>query len=93
VLFGHRPLSKMAPEDRARACYLYACLKFVSREFLTNSSIRQRFGIPDSNAATASRLINQAVDAGVIVPVDSDAAKRLMKYAPWWAAQGQRLQQ
>jgi len=49
-----------------RACYLHACLKYVNREHLTNTSVRGRFGIEQQNIATASRLIKEAVDAGVI---------------------------
>ncbi|MBF0476425.1 MAG: putative DNA binding domain-containing protein, partial [Deltaproteobacteria bacterium] len=31
VLFAHRPLTKMDKDDRVRACYLHACLKYVNR--------------------------------------------------------------
>lgn len=86
VIFAHRPLSEMDKADRIRACYLHACLKYVKREYLTNTSLRERFGIEAKNSAAASRLIKEAIEAGVIVPVDEDAARKLMKYAPWWAA-------
>jgi predicted HTH transcriptional regulator len=85
VLFAHRPLTKMDKEDRVRACYLHACLKYVNREHLTNTSVRGRFGIEQQNIATASRLIKEAVDAGVIAPVDPDSAKSHRRYVPWWA--------
>ena len=39
----------------------------------------------EKNSATASRLIKEAVEDGQIVPVDEDAAKKLMKYTPSWA--------
>lgn len=45
VLSAPRPLSKMDKEDRVRAVYLHACLRYVNREHLTNASVRQRFGI------------------------------------------------
>jgi predicted HTH transcriptional regulator len=86
VIFAHRPLTRMDKDDRVRACYLHACLKYVSRDYLTNTSLRERFGIDQQNSATASRLIKEAVEAGAISPVDEDAAKKLMKYVPWWAA-------
>lgn len=69
-----------------RACYLHACLKYGSREYLTNSSLRERFGIPLKNSATASRFSKEAVGAGEIVPYDPDAPPKMMKYVPWWAA-------
>jgi predicted HTH transcriptional regulator len=85
VLFAHRPLAEMSKEDRVRACYLHACLKYVNRSFLTNKSVRERFGIEPQNIAYASRLIKEAVEAGVIAPFAADAAPKMMKYVPWWA--------
>lgn len=86
VLFAHKPLSKMDKADRVRACYLHACLKYVNREYLTNRSVRERFGIDARNMAAASRLIKEAIDEKAIVPYDISAAPKLMKYVPWWAA-------
>ncbi len=85
VLFAHRSLTKMDKADRVRGCYLHACLKYVNREYLTNSSLRERFGIEQQNIAVASRLIKEAVEAGAIIPYDELAAPKLMKYIPWWA--------
>jgi len=89
VLLAHRSLTKMDRADRVRGCYLHACLRYVRREYLTNSSLRQRFGIEPRNIAVASRLIREAVDAGVIAPYDEAAAPKLMKYVPWWAKGGE----
>ena len=85
VLFSHKALSNMDKADRLRACYLHACLKYVTRSFLTNASLRERFGIEERNKATVSRYIREAVEAGMIKPFDEDAARRLMKYVPFWA--------
>ena len=71
--------------ERVRACYLHACLKYVSREFLTNTSLRQRFGVEEKNKAAVSRYIREAVDAEVIKPFNEDASRKLMKYVPYWA--------
>lgn len=86
ILFAHKPLSAMDRADRVRACYLHASLKYVNRDFLTNTSVRQRFGIELQNTATASRIIKEAVEAGAICPYDQNAAPKMMKYIPFWAA-------
>ena len=86
VLFGPRPLAEMNKEERVRACYWHACLKYVQREDVTNTTIRGRFGIEDHNRSMASRLLRDAVDAGAIVPRDPGAAPKHMQYLPWWAA-------
>ena len=85
VLFAHRPLTKMDKADRIRAVYLHACLRYVNREHMTNTSVRERFGIELKNSAIASRLIREAVDADVVLPYDPDAAPKLMRYIPFWA--------
>jgi predicted HTH transcriptional regulator len=85
TLFAHKPLSKMDKEDRVRAVYLHACLRYVSRQPMTNTSIRERFKIEPHNTASASRLIRDALDVGVVIPYDSTAAPKLMRYLPFWA--------
>lgn len=85
VLFAHRPLKDMDKADRVRACYLHACLKWVMRGYLTNASLRERFGVEEKNKATVSRYIREAVEADMIKPFDEDAARKLMKYVPFWA--------
>lgn len=71
--------------ERVRAMYLHACLRYVNQEYLTNTSVRERFGISDRNSARASRLITEAIEAGAIVPDDPSAARKLMRYLPAWA--------
>jgi ATP-dependent DNA helicase RecG len=84
VLFSHKPLSEMDKADRVRACYLHACLKWAMRNYLTNSSLRERFGVEERNKATISRYIKEAVEAGLIKPYDDDAPPKLRKYVPYW---------
>jgi predicted HTH transcriptional regulator len=86
VLFAHKPLSAMDKADRVRACYLHACLSYVTRKEMTNTTLRTRFGVEEQNRSTVSRLIREAVEAGAIVPADPDAAPKLMRYLPFWAA-------
>ena len=85
VLFAPRQLARMDKADRVRACYQHACLRYVSREQVTNSSVRVRFGIEPGNKAVASRLIRDAVKAGVIRLVNKEAGDKLRAYLPFWA--------
>lgn len=84
MLFSHKPLSEMDKADRVRACYLHACLKWAMRNYLTNSSLRARFGVEERNKATISRYIKEAIEMGLIKAYDGDAAPRLRKYVPHW---------
>ena len=85
TLFAHRSLTQMDRNDRMRACYQHACLRYVQRDYMTNTSLRERFGIDTKNSAIASRLIREAVEGGFIAPYDEHAGRRFMKYVPHWA--------
>lgn len=85
TLYSELPYTNMSPEDKLRACYLHACIKQVQGEQLTNSSLRERFGIKDSSAGSISRLIKDAVRLQLIKPLDPNTAPRYMKYIPFWA--------
>jgi predicted HTH transcriptional regulator len=88
VLFAHKPLSDMGKADRVRACYLHACLRYVTRQPMTNASLRERFGIAEKNASMVSRWLNEAVEAGLIVVADPEVGTRSRSYLPFWAAPG-----
>ena len=86
VLFAHKPLADMTRADRIRACYLHACLCYVMRQPMTNASLRQRLGIDHKNIATASRLLGESVESGLIVVADPEVGTRIRSYLPFWAA-------
>ena len=88
VLFAHKPLSKMEKPDRIRACYLHACLRYVNRDYMTNTTLRERFGIEAKNSATASRLIKEALAVKAIRLHDESAPPKLRKYVPGWVDGG-----
>ena len=85
VLFAHKALRDMDRADRSRACYLHACLRYVERDPMTNSSLRKRFGIEERNLATASRIIADAVEDKLIRAYDPAQGKKYAKYLPHWA--------
>jgi predicted HTH transcriptional regulator len=85
TLLAPRPLTKMDSKDRIQAVYLHACLRYVQREYMTNTSLRERFGIDIKNSSIASRLLKEALNAGVIRLLDETAALKLRSYIPKWA--------
>lgn len=85
VLFAYREFKQMDKADRIRACYLHACLKYVQRDFMTNATLRERFGIEEKNSATASRIIRDTLQADLIRCYDDSVGSRAKKYLPSWA--------
>ena len=85
TLYAKMPFSNISMEDKLWACYLHACIKHVEGEQLTNSSLRERFGLKVSSSGSISRLIKEAVAMNLIKPLDPTTAPRYMKYIPAWA--------
>ena len=84
ILFAYKPLSDMDRSDRIRACYQHACLHYVANRPVNNASIRERFGISDT--VSASRLLKEAIDGGMIRVRDASVGTRSRTYLPAWAA-------
>lgn len=86
VLFAHKQLGEMNQDDRIRACYQHACLFCVSRQVMSNSTLRKRFAISDKNAAIASRIISETLKAGLIKDYDpTNKSRKHSRYIPFWA--------
>ncbi len=85
TLYSQIPFTNIPAEEKLWACYIHACIKHVQGEQLTNSSLRERFGVEVSSSGSISRLIKEAVEFKLIKPVDPNTAPRYMKYVPAWA--------
>ncbi len=79
------PFSKMLPGDRVMAAYWHACVCYLEGTPMGNASLRARFGSDGPSASTISRLIRDAVDAGLIKPYDPNGGRKYMTYVPIWA--------
>lgn len=85
ILFTHKPLRDMDRAERSRACYLHACLRYVEREAMTNSSLRARLGISEPNKAIASRIIADAIKDHLVKAEDPSQGRKYARYIPEWA--------
>ena len=86
TLYSYKPLNEMGKDEKIRACYQHACLKYVSNEKMTNQTFRERFGIEEHNAALASRIIKDTLLTKQIKEDNPDnQSRKYRKYVPWWA--------
>lgn len=85
ILYAFKSFRDMDREDKIRACYQHCCLKYVSYDFMTNQSLRQRFRIEEKNSATVSRIIADGVNAGFIKDYDPlNKSRKYARYIPMW---------
>ena len=82
-LFAPRRFAEMTSDERVRACYQHAVLKYVVGERMKNSTLCVRFGIDPKNASQASIVIRNTLGEGLIKHADS--AHPRAGYVPFWA--------
>lgn len=81
ILYSPKSLRQMSKPDKIRACYQHCCLKYVAGEYMSNQSLRERFNIVKKNYSIVSRIIKEAIEAGVIVEYENSRM-----YVPYWAS-------
>ena len=84
TLFSHLDFTNMQMDDRIWSTYMHACLKYIEGDGITNSSLRDRFGLKQTSSASISRLIKEVLEKKLIKAIDSDTGQRYMKYIPTW---------
>ncbi len=85
IAYAATSFSNLSLDDKVRACYLHATIMQMSDGYLTNTSLRNRFGLTSSASPVVSRLIREALKRNLIKPLDPSTAPRYMKYVPYWA--------
>ena len=85
VIYAHKEFSAMSRGERQLACYLHACLKRVNRDYMTNSSLRERFAIDAKNSSMISRLLNETQKAGLIKESYDSTKGKFRRFLPYWA--------
>jgi ATP-dependent DNA helicase RecG len=84
VLFAHKDFEAMTTQERVQACYLHACLRYLLRDYMTNESLRERFGVTSARIAAISRIIASAKKADLIHPADETQGNKYARYIPHW---------
>lgn len=86
VLFAHKEFEAMTTTERVHACYLHACLRYLMHDYMTNESLRERFGLSADKSSTISKIFTAAKKRGLIVAAEADQSLKFARYLPHWSA-------
>jgi ATP-dependent DNA helicase RecG len=87
VLFGPRTFGAMSKRERQRSCFYHCALRWITHDYMSNASLRERFSLPQEDYQAVSTVISEAVREGRISPADPNQGKRNARYVPYWAAE------
>ncbi len=86
TIFGPKNFEEMDRDDRVRACYQHAALKWVMSERMTNQSLRERFHLSEKKTAVVSQVITATIEANLIKPDEKvGGSRKFARYLPFWA--------
>jgi ATP-dependent DNA helicase RecG len=86
TMFDHIDFAEMTIDERVWSTFLHCSIRYESSDRLTNTSLRERFGLDDGKTTLVSQTIAAAIDAGLIkLDPRVGRSRRLAKYVPYFA--------
>ena len=86
TIFGPKSFVDMGRDERIRACYQHAALRWVMLKRMTNQSLRERFHLQAKKNAVVSQVISTTIQAGLIKPdKQAGSSRKHARYVPFWA--------
>lgn len=84
ILYERKSLDEMNEREKLNAIYYHAVRQFIENEYLTNNSVRERFGLSPNQSSLASKTIALAIESGLIKHYNRNAGNKFMQYIPFW---------
>lgn len=86
TLSSPRKFAGMSRSERIQACYQHAVIKHLSNSAMTNTSLRERFKMPERQRPMISKLIKEALEQKIIKIKDAESkSTKYAGYLPSWA--------
>ena len=85
ILYSQKDFKDMDRAERVRACYQHCALRYASRDYMTNPTLRERFDLGKNQSKTATRIITDTIEAGLVKSYESETnSRKFAKYLPFW---------
>lgn len=85
ILYGPKPFSKLTKGEKLRACFYHCVIRWLTNDYMSNSSLRERFSLRDEDYQAVSAIISESVKLRRIAPADENQGKRNARYVPYWS--------
>lgn len=85
IIFGPREYSALSKADKLWSCFCHCVIRWLRRDYMSNTTLRERFSLPDEKYQAVSSIISMALKEGRIIPADETQGRRNARYIPYWA--------
>lgn len=84
VLYGPKAFSDLTKAEKLRACFIHCILCWLKNDYMSNTTLRERFSLEQKDYQAVSAIISESVKRRRIVPADANQGNRNAKYVPYW---------
>lgn len=84
TLYQRRNIQEMNNKEKVNAIYYHSAILYIEESYMTNRTLRERFGLTPKQSSVASKLISLALDNNKIRIYDENAGNKNMQYIPYW---------
>jgi ATP-dependent DNA helicase RecG len=85
LLPGPRKFNQLSKVDKIWSCYCHCVVRWIRQDFMSNTTLRERFSLTNDEYQSASDVIANAKKAKLIKPADPGQGNKFAKYIPYWA--------
>ena len=86
TLFGPKEFGQLSKAEKLRACFFHCVLQWIKRDPMSNTSLRERFRLPQEEYQAVSAIISESVKKKRIRPADTNQGNRNARYIPYWVS-------
>ncbi len=85
VIFGPKRFNDLSKAEKSWSCFCHCVVRWIRHDYMSNSSLRERFNLKDEEYQVVSGVIGDTRRAGKIVQAEANQSNKYAKYGPWWA--------
>ncbi|HWX85251.1 MAG TPA: ATP-binding protein [Xanthobacteraceae bacterium] len=84
MIFGPKKFNELSKADKTWSCFCHCVVRWIRHDYMSNTSLRERFSLQDDDYQAASAVISDARKAGRIIPADPAQGRKNARYVPYW---------
>jgi len=85
IIFGPKKFSELSKAEKIWSCFCHCVVRWIRHDYMSNSSLRERFALKDEEYQAVSGVIADTRKAGKIVAAEKNQSNKYARYVPWWS--------
>ena len=84
TIFGPKEFKSMSKKEKLRSAFYHCVLCWIRQDYMSNESLRNRFGLTKEEYQVASAIISESKKTNRIKDADPNQGNKFARYVPYW---------